>query len=77
MRVLWLAASIFASTSLLKAMAALRMPTMATNIQKNCLLVGQPRAAKKAPIKAKGRANTVCSILIIFRINPTLFNGEP
>ena len=73
-RVLWLAPSIFASTSLLKAIAALRIPTMATRIQKNFLLVGQPRAAKNAPINAKGKANTVCSIFIILNISFTLFS---
>jgi hypothetical protein len=34
-------------------------------MKKACRAVGSPRAANKAPMKAKGRAKTVCSILIM------------
>src|SRR5262249_29665852 len=51
--------------------AALRAATMATMIQSSCRQVGQPllvkRAASNAPVRAKGRANTECSNLIISR----------
>jgi hypothetical protein len=49
----------------LKAMAALRPPTIATTIQKTWCHVGQPCAASSAPINANGRAKTECSKRII------------
>ena len=60
-----LAASIRRSTSRLNAIAALRAPTMATTIQKTVRHEGHPPAASSIPRKANGRANSVCSILII------------
>ena len=58
---------------LLKAMAALRAPAMARMIQKLVSHPGNPRAARKAPRKAKGRAKTVCSNLIISRRSKSVF----
>src|SRR6185369_5356043 len=49
----------------LNAIAVERAPTIATVIQIICRGVGIPRAASTAPRKANGRANSVCSILII------------
>ena len=54
-----------ASAILLKAMAALRAPTIAATIQPICHQDGKPFCASNAPINAKGRAKTVCSNLII------------
>lgn len=65
-----------ASTRRLKAIAALRAPTIATSIQAHCFACGRPRAARKAPRKANGRANTVCSILIISSVIRNLFNNR-
>jgi hypothetical protein len=46
-------------------MAALRAPVIAATIQPVCHSVGNPSRASNAPIKAKGRAKTVCSNLIM------------
>ena len=60
-----LAASNLWSAMRLKVMAQVRAPTMARSTQKNTRRLGRPRAARKAPMRAKGRANTVCWNLII------------
>jgi hypothetical protein len=65
------AASISRSAIRLKVIAADRAPTIATviqmsfEIQKLAVWGGMLRAASAAPKKAKGSANSVCSILII------------
>ena len=56
----------------LNVIAALRAPTMATISQKSCRSVGQPRTASNAPVRAKGRAQTECSNLIISSVVPVL-----
>src|SRR5579883_1191091 len=58
-------ASNFRSAMRLKVMAALRAATIATMIQSNCLQVGHPRTARRAPVRANGNAKTECSNLII------------
>src|SRR5262249_45637326 len=60
-----LRASYSRSAMRLKAIAVERAPTIAIVIQTICHKVGTPRAASRAPRKAKGSANRVCSILII------------
>ena len=60
-----LAASKRWSAMRLKVMAQVRAPTMARITQKNTRRLGRPRAARKAPMSAKGMANTVCWNLII------------
>src|SRR5258708_11587643 len=67
-----LAASIWASASRLKAMAADRAETMHTTIQINSRPEGTPPAASMAPHRAKGRAKMECSHLIISRVVPML-----
>ena len=52
----------------LNAIAALRAPTMAITIQNSFGASGQPPAARMALSRANGRANTVCSNLIISRV---------
>src|SRR2546423_11574222 len=64
-RVRGLAASYLRSAIRLKAIALERAPTIATVIQMICCHDGSPLAASTAPRKAKGSANSVCSILII------------
>src|SRR5260370_31207550 len=63
-----LAASICASASRLKAIAAERAETMHSPIQPSCAAVGKPPAASNAPHKAKGRAKIECSHLIMSRV---------
>ncbi len=46
-------------------MAAERAPAKAKIVQKNVEAAGQPDIDRISPESAKGRANTVCSILII------------
>src|SRR6185436_11255901 len=60
-----LAASIRRSTRRLNPMAALRAPTMAATIQSTVHHAGHPPAARTMPRNANGRANSVCSNLII------------
>jgi len=67
-----LAASIEASASRLKAMAADRAETMATMIHSNCFPPGNPLAASMAPHNAKGSAKIECSHLIISRVTRRL-----
>src|SRR5688572_13495821 len=52
----------------LNAIAALRAPTMAITIQNSFGASGQPPEARMALNRANGRANTVCSNLIISRV---------
>src|SRR5580698_3248056 len=72
-----LAASIEASASRLKAIAADRAETIATTIQASCRQAGNPPAASMAPQSANGSAKIECSHLIIssvtlrFRRNAT------
>jgi hypothetical protein len=49
----------------LKTMAALRAPTMAPRMSRICRAEGGPSDARIAPVKANGRANSVCWNLII------------
>lgn len=65
--VLGLRASIFLSIILLKPKAAALAVTIAKIIQNIFSNSGIPPAASMAPVKAKGRANTLCSIFIIFK----------
>src|SRR5262245_39514604 len=52
----------------LKAIAALRAPTMAITIQSNLGASGQPPEARMALSRANGSAKTVCSNLICSRV---------
>src|SRR6202521_3074231 len=63
-----LAASILASASRLKAMAAERAATMATMVQASVRPAGTPFAASMAPHKAKGSTKIECCHLIISRV---------
>src|SRR5215471_17286961 len=74
--VLGFAASSFASTNRLNAMAAERAATMQTTIQHNTLSEGQAPAASTAPVKAKGSAKMECSHLIISSVTAVLFHNE-
>src|SRR5262245_35961425 len=49
----------------LKAIAALRAPTIAARIQPVCPMVGSPLRASSTAMNAKGKAKTVCSNLIM------------
>lgn len=60
-----LLASISRSAIRLNAIAVERAPIIAIVIQSVCQAVGSPPAASTAPKKAKGSANSVCSIFII------------
>src|SRR6266404_1441949 len=71
--VLGFRASYSLSARRLKAMAVDRAPTIARVIQRICIAVGRPWAASTAPRKAKGSANSVCSILIISSVGPMFF----
>src|ERR1035437_391211 len=66
-RVRGLAASMLASTSRLKAMAAERAATNATMIQIDVCRLGMPRAASTAPVKPNGSVSTEGPHLIIDR----------
>ena len=55
-------------------MAQVRAPTIAKTIQPNVAGPGTPRADRKAPMKANGSANTVCSNLIISSNMAIFFN---
>src|SRR5439155_7333784 len=70
------AASILASTSRLKAIAADRAATMHTTIHPSTLSGGQAPAASTAPVSANGSANTECSHLIISSVVAVLFHNE-
>ena len=63
--VLGLSSSNLRSTIRLNPMAQVRAPTIANTIQQNVAPSGTPRVDRKAPMKANGRAKTVCSNLII------------
>ncbi len=88
MRVRGLRASMRASTRRLKAMAADRAHTIATTIHKSiprkrhhAEAAGWPAAARspmsrqasRAPVRAKGRANTECSNRIMSSVNRRRF----
>jgi len=72
-RVRGLAASMEASASRLKAIAAERAATIATTIQSNWCAVGKPPAASMAPQRAKGSAKMECSHLIISSVTRRLW----
>src|SRR5579859_1226107 len=68
----------------LMVMAAERAETMATTIQRIWRKVGQPcevkRAARSAPVRAKGKAKMECSNLIIsrtVRMRPAIADSGP
>jgi hypothetical protein len=63
-----------ASAIRLKDMAALLAPTIAATIHPICHPLGKPFRANNAPISAKGRANTVCSNLIMSSVICNLRN---
>src|ERR1035438_182842 len=75
-RVRGLAASMVASTSRLKAMAAERAATNATMIQIDVCRLGMPRAASTAPVKPNGSVSTECSHLIISDRKSTRLNSS-
>ena len=69
-------ASMFRSAQRLNPMAAERAPTMATETHSTVRSDGSPSAASTMPVNAKGRANTVCSNLIISRMILILLSIE-
>src|SRR6185437_11892398 len=69
-------ASISASTRRLKAIAAVRAPTMQTMIQPSTRGGGHPPAASTAPVRANGSAKIECSHLIISRVTRVLFRTD-
>src|SRR6478735_3220606 len=68
MAVRGLAASIRASATRLKAMAAERAETMQSTIHPSLAAVGMPPAASMAAQSANGRAKIECSHLIISNV---------
>src|SRR5210317_1464956 len=72
--VLGLSPSNLRSTIRLNPMAQVRAPSIANTIQQNVVVSGTPRADRKAPIKANGRAKTVCLNLIISSNMAVFFN---
>ncbi len=65
-------ASMSASTRRLKAMAAERAATMATQIQPRVRRDGTPLAAMTAPVSPKGSVRKECSHLIMSRVTRML-----